>query len=376
QDLRHHLRRLRHHGHRLAGLRRRLLHGDRRRPEQVRSGVRQRRHPHPVAVPERLLSSARFAAPATPAPHLARASSFWRASLVPIRCTAAPGARGGLLTWRGGGFQVRRCFPGPGAANGPRVEAPPSPVPACAPSRCLPARLLLCRQPGSWVSFALRFHGHSRSRELSPRGPGGRRSMLNMRSAFLALAVVSFGAWAQEGTTAPAAPPAEAPAEAKPAAPATPAADTAKPKKPGEEEYVEEIVVTGSRIPRVELTTAAPVTVLNRTQIESSGRPSIGDILQSIPEQSNAINTQFNNGGDGSTRINLRGLGTARTLVLVNGRRFVAGGTGADASVDLNSIPTSAIQRIEILKDGASAVYGSDAISGVVNIITRKDFSG
>jgi iron complex outermembrane recepter protein len=198
--------------------------------------------------------------------------------------------------------------------------------------------------------------------------------MLNMRSAFLALAFVSFGAWAQEGM----APPAEAPAEAKPAdaTAASPAADAAKPKKPGEEEYVEEIVVTGSRIPRVELTTAAPVTVLNRTQIESSGRPSIGDILQSIPEQSNAINTQFNNGGDGSTRINLRGLGTARTLVLVNGRRFVAGGTGADISVDLNSIPTSAIQRIEILKDGASAVYGSDAISGVVNIITRKDFSG
>jgi outer membrane receptor protein involved in Fe transport len=197
--------------------------------------------------------------------------------------------------------------------------------------------------------------------------------MLNMRSAFLALAVVSFGAWAQE-EAAPAAPPADAPAEAKPAeaAPAAPA----QPKKPGEEEYVEEITVTGSRIPRVELTTAAPVTVLNRTQIESSGRPSIGDILQSIPEQSNAINTQFNNGGDGATRINLRGLGTARTLVLLNGRRFVAGGTGADASVDLNSIPTAAIQRIEILKDGASAVYGSDAISGVVNIITRKDFAG
>jgi iron complex outermembrane receptor protein len=201
--------------------------------------------------------------------------------------------------------------------------------------------------------------------------------MLNKRSAFLALAMMSFGAWAQEGTTPAAAPPAETPAEAKPAdAAAAPATDAAKPKKPGEEEYVEEIVVTGSRILRVELTTAAPVTVLNRTQIESSGRPSIGDILQSIPEQSNAINTQFNNGGDGATRINLRGLGTARTLVLVNGRRFVAGGTGADASVDLNSIPTSAIQRIEILKDGASAVYGSDAISGVVNIITRKDFSG
>jgi len=199
--------------------------------------------------------------------------------------------------------------------------------------------------------------------------------MLNKRSAFLALAVMSFGAWAQEGTT-PASPPADA-AEVKPAeGTAAPAAAAATPKKPGEEEYVEEIVVTGSRIPRVELTTAAPVTVLNRTQIESSGRPSIGDILQAIPEQSNAINTSFNNGGDGATRINLRGLGTARTLVLVNGRRFVAGGTGADLSVDLNSIPTSAIQRIEVLKDGASAVYGSDAIAGVVNIITRKDFAG
>ncbi|HVE86765.1 MAG TPA: TonB-dependent receptor [Myxococcales bacterium] len=184
---------------------------------------------------------------------------------------------------------------------------------------------------------------------------------------------MSLGAWAQEGT-APAAPPAEAPAEAKPAAP--PAGEKAAAKKPGEEEYVEEIVVTGSRIPRVELQTAAPVTVVNRAQIESSGRPSIGDILQTIPEQSNAINTSFNNGGDGATRINLRGLGTARTLVLLNGRRFVAGGTGADLSVDLNSIPSSAIQRIEVLKDGASAVYGSDAIAGVVNIITRKDFAG
>ncbi|HZN92814.1 MAG TPA: TonB-dependent receptor plug domain-containing protein, partial [Myxococcales bacterium] len=187
-------------------------------------------------------------------------------------------------------------------------------------------------------------------------------------------------AQAQEGGTPQDAPPAPAevkPAEASPPAEsAAPAADASKPKKPGEEEYTEEIVVTGSRIPRVELTTAAPVTVLNRTQIESSGRPSIGDILQAIPEQSNALNTSVNNGGNGSTRINLRGLGTARTLVLVNGRRFVAGGTGADTSVDLNSIPTSAIQRVEVLKDGASAVYGSDAISGVVNIITRKDFAG
>lgn len=158
---------------------------------------------------------------------------------------------------------------------------------------------------------------------------------------------------------------------------------TAQPAVPGQaktqqadEGFGEEIVITGSRIPRLELTTAAPVTVLNREQIEASGRTSIGEILQSIPEQTGGINTQVNNGGDGSVRINLRGLGTARTLVLLNGRRHVAGGTGANASVDLNTIPTAAIERIEVLKDGASAVYGSDAISGVVNVITRKDFAG
>lgn len=143
-----------------------------------------------------------------------------------------------------------------------------------------------------------------------------------------------------------------------------------------QEEFVEEMVVTGSRLPRKELTTAAPVTVIGREQLEATGRATIGEILQNLPEQSNATNTQVNNGGSGATRVNLRGLGTQRTLVLVNGRRHVAGGTGADASVDLNAIPLSAIQRIEILKDGGSAIYGSDAIAGVVNIILRKDFSG
>ncbi|MCI0672830.1 MAG: TonB-dependent receptor, partial [Myxococcaceae bacterium] len=143
-----------------------------------------------------------------------------------------------------------------------------------------------------------------------------------------------------------------------------------------EEGLSEELVVTGSRIPRPEIDKAAPVTVLSRAKIETSGKASIGDILQTLPEQGNAMNTQMNNGGDGSTRVNLRGLGENRTLVLLNGRRHVAGGTGADATVDLNTIPTQAIERIEVLKDGASAVYGSDAISGVVNVITRKDYAG
>jgi iron complex outermembrane receptor protein len=181
---------------------------------------------------------------------------------------------------------------------------------------------------------------------------------------------------AQPAAAPPAAPPAK-PVAPPPRQPVRPAPQPAlQPVEPPVEEYVEEIVVTGSRIPRKELSTAAPVTVLEKEQLEKTGRTSIGEILQSIPEQSNAINTQFNNSGNGATRVNLRGLGVARTLVLLNGRRHVAGGSGADATVDLNSIPAAAIQRIEILKDGGSAVYGSDAIAGVVNIITRKDYSG
>jgi len=138
----------------------------------------------------------------------------------------------------------------------------------------------------------------------------------------------------------------------------------------------EVIVVTGSAIERKELTTPAPVSVIDKADIQASGLASVGDVLQNLPSQSNAINIQANNGGDGSTRVDIRGLGAVRTLVLMNGRRVVASGTGADASVDLNSIPLAAIERVEVLKDGASAIYGSDALGGVVNIITRDDFDG
>ena len=143
-----------------------------------------------------------------------------------------------------------------------------------------------------------------------------------------------------------------------------------------EQEAGEIIEVTGSMIERRELTTAAPVSVLDKADLEGAGLSTIGDILQNLPAQSNAINAQANNGGDGSTRVNIRGLGVNRTLVLLNGRRVVPGGIGADASVDLNAIPLAAIERVEVLKDGASAVYGSDAVGGVVNIITRQDFRG
>ncbi|WP_242344719.1 TonB-dependent receptor [Anaeromyxobacter terrae] len=144
---------------------------------------------------------------------------------------------------------------------------------------------------------------------------------------------------------------------------------------------LEEVVVTGTRIRRKDLTTPAPVTVISREQVQASGKLSVGEYLQSLPEQGGAINAQVNNGGDGSTQISLRTLGSNRTLVLVNGHRFTGlfngGGVGdVVVATDLNAIPIAAIERIEVLKDGASAIYGSDAIAGVVNVITRKDFSG
>ncbi len=151
---------------------------------------------------------------------------------------------------------------------------------------------------------------------------------------------------------------------------------TATAAAPEPKSGVEELLITGSRIKRKSIATAAPVTVVTKADLLASGKTTIAEILQRLPVNTNAINIQANNGGNGASRVNLRGLDTVRTLVLVNGRRFVSGGDGANASVDLNSIPVSIVERVEVLKDGASAVYGSDAIAGVVNIITRQDFSG
>jgi outer membrane receptor protein involved in Fe transport len=158
-----------------------------------------------------------------------------------------------------------------------------------------------------------------------------------------------------------------------------PPAALPSPDDAGRKNASEEIIVTGSRVRRKDLTTPAPVTVISKEQITASGIASIGDFLQQMPEQGGATNTNVNNGGDGQTQISLRNLGAQRTLVLVDGKRWVNGGSGAGttiAAVDLNSIPASAIERIEVLKDGASALYGSDAIGGVVNIITRRRVNG
>lgn len=140
---------------------------------------------------------------------------------------------------------------------------------------------------------------------------------------------------------------------------------------------VERIEVTGSRINRTDMETASPVSVISADAIMQSGFQSVQEVLANEPTAAGmSLGASSNNGSGGSATVNLRGMGSQRTLVLLNGRRMVASGTGADSSVDLNTIPVSMIESIEILKDGASAVYGSDAIAGVVNIITKKDFEG
>lgn len=140
---------------------------------------------------------------------------------------------------------------------------------------------------------------------------------------------------------------------------------------------IEKIQVTGSRINRTDMETASPITVISDDFIVKSGYTSVADILSNQPSAAGmSIGATTNNGSGGTATVNLRGMGSQRTLVLLNGRRMVSSGTGADSSVDLNTIPVAMIKSIEILKDGASAVYGSDAIAGVVNIITKTDFEG
>ena len=138
---------------------------------------------------------------------------------------------------------------------------------------------------------------------------------------------------------------------------------------------LDRIEVTGSRIKRTDIETSQPVFSLNREEIAAQGLTSVGDVIQNISANGSTLNSTYNNGGNGETRVSLRTLGSNRTLVLVNGRRWV-GGTGLGGAVDLNTIPTAAVERIEVLKDGASAIYGSDAIAGVVNVILRQNFEG
>ncbi|QKK03720.1 MAG: TonB-dependent receptor [Pseudomonadota bacterium] len=139
---------------------------------------------------------------------------------------------------------------------------------------------------------------------------------------------------------------------------------------------LDRVQVTGSRIKRTDIEGALPVTVIDRETIEFSGKTSVADLLRETPFNSaGSFRPQSGSSGQSAATLSLRALGSGRTLILIDGRRApVAPNLGSGQ--DLNTLPLAAVERIEILSDGASAIYGTDAIGGVVNIITRKDFTG
>lgn len=139
-----------------------------------------------------------------------------------------------------------------------------------------------------------------------------------------------------------------------------------------------DIIVTGSRIARPELTSAAPVTVVSPDDIKLQGASRVEDILNSLPAVFASQASSLSNGADGTASVDLRGLGTSRTLTLVNGRRLVPGDPSptSGSAADINIIPGAMLKRIEVLTGGASSVYGADAVAGVVNFIVDTDFTG
>ena len=146
-----------------------------------------------------------------------------------------------------------------------------------------------------------------------------------------------------------------------------------------EQEEVERIEVTGSRIKQVDMETSSPITVITAEDIELSGEPTVADVLNNSSVNSFGSwrgMSGYGNGSAATSNINMRGLGANYTLVLLDGRRMPGTSSSSGSAADTSRIPMAIVERIEILREGASAVYGSDAVAGVINIITKKDFTG
>ena len=156
-------------------------------------------------------------------------------------------------------------------------------------------------------------------------------------------------------------------------APARAQEATATPPAAAAAQQMETVEVIGSHISRVDVETQHPVFTLDRPDIERTGLSNISEVIQQIVFNGQTLNRNINNGGNGEALANLRSLGFNRTLVLLNGQRFV---TDIGGAVDLSAIPLTMVDRVEVLLDSASAIYGSDAIAGVINIVTRKDYDG
>jgi len=133
---------------------------------------------------------------------------------------------------------------------------------------------------------------------------------------------------------------------------------------------LERVETTGSRLSQVDIEGAQPVTVIDRDDIERIGLADLADVIRQLPAITGSpLSTRTNNGGNGASFVDIRGFGAVRTLVLINGKRDITDG-------DFSNIPIALVERIEVLKEGAAAIYGADAVTGVVNIITRRDFDG
>lgn len=156
---------------------------------------------------------------------------------------------------------------------------------------------------------------------------------------------------------------------------ATPASDTSVTAATPAATDNEVIVVTGSRIPQPNLTSISPITVVNNQEIKLEGTTRIEDLLNSLPQVFAGQASTISNGASGTATVDLRGLGSARTLVLINGRRLLPGDPGSSAA-DLNAVPASLVKRVEVLTGGASSTYGADAVAGVVNFIMNTEFTG
>jgi len=138
---------------------------------------------------------------------------------------------------------------------------------------------------------------------------------------------------------------------------------------------VETVVVTGSRIPQTGVYAASPVTAVGQQELKFEGTTDVSTMINSLPQAFADQGSSYSNGATGTANVNLRGLGSQRTLVLVNGTRLMPGDPYVPVA-DLNDIPAALVDHVEVLTGGASAVYGSDALAGVVNFIMRKDFEG
>jgi outer membrane receptor protein involved in Fe transport len=153
-----------------------------------------------------------------------------------------------------------------------------------------------------------------------------------------------------------------------------PDACAASPEGAEEDTVLEEVIVTGTRIPRRDFDAPSPLTTISSADIEFTPLPTLEETLNRMPQVAPGFGRASNNPGNGTATVDLRHMGAGRSLVLLNGRRMQA--SGVESEVDLTNIPRFLVERIEIITGGASAVYGSDAIAGVVNFITRKNYTG